>query len=483
MIRIASGLVSATVLAACGAQPAPPEARPADAGACASMQAAVEPPVTEPDYTPRDMVVAHPEWARNAAIYQINTRQFTAEGTFQAARAELPRLAEMGIDIVWLMPVHPIGEIERKGRLGSPYSVRDFYGVNSEFGTLEDLRAFIADAHALDMHVILDWVANHSAWDNPLVEAHPDWYTRDWRGEMQSVPGTDWSDVADFDYSNPQLRRYMTEVMAWWVRDVGVDGFRADVAGMAPLDFWQTLRAELDKIKPTFMLAEWETRDHHDGAFNATYAWSWNNAMHDIAMGDADVGAIRGYYFYDQDNTWPDDAYRLTYTANHDQNAWVATQFDRWGDALEAVFALSVVGEGVPMVYNGQEAGNAKMLEFFERDPIQWADHPLNDHFTALLGLLETNTALWHGEAGGQMVDVANDAPTAVFSFVREKDGDAVFAVFNFAGEARTVTFQDGPHVGVWAEFGTGETADFSDGGSLDMNAWGWRVFVRGGGR
>ena len=389
----------------------------------------------------------------------------------------------MGIDIVWLMPVHPIGEVERKGRLGSPYSVRDFYGVNAEFGTLEDLRAFIADAHALDMHVILDWVANHSAWDNPLVEAHPDWYTRDWRGEMQSVPGTDWSDVVDFDYSNPQLRRYMTEVIAWWVRDVGVDGFRADVAGMAPLDFWQTVRAELDKIKPTFMLAEWETRDHHDGAFNATYAWSWNNAMHDIAMGDADVGAIRGYYFYDQDNTWPDDAYRLTYTANHDQNAWVATQFDRWGDALEAVFALSVVGEGVPMVYNGQEAGNAKMLEFFERDPIQWADHPLNDHFTALLGLLETNTALWHGEAGGQMVDVANDAPAAVFSFVREKDGDAVFAVFNFTGEARTVTFQDGPHVGVWAEFGTGETADFSDGGSLDVEAWGWRIFVRGEGR
>ncbi len=474
MIRIATATAMAALVAACNA--------PADTAVSQSAEAA--PTATEraaPDYTPRDLVAEHPEWARNAAIYQINTRQFTDEGTFEAARAELPRLAEMGIDIVWLMPVHPIGEIERKGSLGSPYAVRDFYGVNPEFGTLDDLRAFVADAHALDMHVILDWVANHSAWDNPLVEEQPDWYTRDANGEMQHPPGTDWTDVVDFNYDNPGLRQYMTEVMAWWVGDVGIDGFRCDVAGMVPIDFWQTLRTELDQIKPTFMLAEWETRDHHDGAFSATYAWEWNNRMHDIAMGNADVGALRGYYFYDQDNTWPTDAYRLTYTANHDQNAWVATQFDRWGDALEAVFALSVVGEGVPMVYNGQEAGNPKMLEFFERDPIVWQDHPLNDHFTSLIGLLETNEAIWHGDAGGQMADIANSSAAEVFSFVREKNGNAVFAVFNFSDQAQTIDFEGTLHTGEWTRFSTGEAISFDSNSALVLEPWAWRVFVREG--
>ena len=476
MIRIPACIAMVALVAACGApvemaEPVQPEA-----------QTDSSTPVTErpaPDYTPRDLVVEHPDWARNAAIYQINTRQFTTEGTFEAARAELPRIAEMGIDIVWLMPVHPIGEVERKGSLGSPYSVQDFYGVNPEFGTLEDLRAFVADAHALDMHVILDWVANHSAWDNALVREHPDWYTRDATGLMQAVPGTDWSDVVDFNYDSPELRQYMTEVMTWWVADVGIDGFRCDVAGMVPIDFWQTLRAELDQIKPTFMLAEWETRDHHDGAFSATYAWEWNNTLHDIAMGNGDVGGLRGYYFYDQDNTWPDDAYRLTYTANHDQNAWVATQFGRWGDALEAAFALSVVGEGVPMVYNGQEAGNDVMLEFFERDPIVWQDHPLNNHFTSLIGLLEDNQAIWHGEAGGQMIDIANSSPAEVFSFTRQKGDDAVFAVFNFSTEAQTVSFGGALHHGDWTRFRTGDAISFDAGTMVEIEPWGWRVFTR----
>jgi glycosidase len=435
------------------------------------------------DYTPRPAVeVSHPDWAVNAAIYQINTRQFTEEGTFVAAAEQLPRLAEMGVDIIWLMPVHPIGEVERKGTLGSPYSVRDYYGVNPEFGTLEDLRAFIDAAHGLDMHVILDWVANHSAWDNPLVEQHPDWYSRDWRGEMQAVPGTDWSDVVDFDFSSPELREYMTDVMAWWVEDVGVDGFRADVAGFVPLDFWETLRARLDAIKPVFMLAEWETRDHSRRAFDATYAWSWNNTLHDVAMGNADAGALRGYYFYDQDNAWPQDAWRLTYVSNHDQNAWVATQFGRFGEALESAIALSVVGEGMPMVYNGQEAGNTQMLEFFERDPIAWRDHALNDHFTALFGLLEANAALWHGAAGGQMVPVETDRPAEILSFVRSKGEDAVFAAFNFSADPVSVVLQDGPFEGGWTQFSDGRSVELAPGAEMALPAWGHAILVRGGG-
>jgi len=223
--------------------------------ACAAAPTAV-PAAAAPDFTPRPYVqVQHPDWSRDAVLYQINTRHFTPEGTFAAAEAHLPRLKALGVDILWLMPIHPIGEVNRKGTLGSPYSVKDYFGVNPEFGTLEDLRSFVDAAHALDMKVILDWVANHSAWDHPRAGTDPDWYETNWKGEFQPPLWTDWSDVIDFDFSNREMRAHMTEALVYWVREVGIDGYRADVAGFVPLDFWETARAELDKVKPVFMLA------------------------------------------------------------------------------------------------------------------------------------------------------------------------------------------------------------------------------------
>jgi len=210
-------------------------------------------------YEPQPYVIVnHPEWSKQAAIYQINTRQFSEAGTFAEVEQALPRIKALGTDIIWLMPVHPIGQVNRKGSLGSPYSVQDYYGVNPEFGTLDDLKSLINAAHAQGMYVILDWVANHTAWDNPLHEAHPEWYERNYRGEFTPTPWWDWSDIIDLDYSNPELRHYMTEAMVYWVREVGVDGFRADVAGFVPVDFWEQVRRELDAVKPVFMLAERE---------------------------------------------------------------------------------------------------------------------------------------------------------------------------------------------------------------------------------
>lgn len=230
----------------------------------------------DPRYRPQPYItLKNPEWTKDAVLYQINTRQFTPEGTFRAAERELPRLKALGVDILWLMPVHPIGEKHRKGTLGSPYSVRDYYGVNPEFGTKADLKHFVDAAHAQGMHVILDWVANHTAWDNPLVKDHPDWYARGWKGDFHPTPWWDWTDIVNLDYSHPGLRKYMTDAMTYWVREIGVDGYRCDVAGFVPLDFWNNARAELDAIKPVFMLAEWESRDLHAKAFDATYAWSW----------------------------------------------------------------------------------------------------------------------------------------------------------------------------------------------------------------
>jgi len=261
----------------------------------------------DPRYQPVPYVqIQHPEWSRNAAIYEMNIRQFTPEGTFAAAEKHLPRLKDLGVDIIWLMPIHEIGVKNRKGSLGSPYSVKDFYSVNSEFGDLDSLKHFVSTAHELGLHVILDWVANHTSWDNPLVDQHPEWYSRDWKGELHPTPWSDWSDIIELDYSQPGLRRYMTEAMKYWVTEAGVDGFRCDVAGYVPLDFWNNLRSELDEIRPVFMLAEWETRDLHARAFDMTYAWNWHNAVHDIAQGKTDVGALVHFYASNQES-YPDD--------------------------------------------------------------------------------------------------------------------------------------------------------------------------------
>lgn len=481
MTRFALLATTCLALSACGEAPGGDTA-PTQAETSQSEPAGT-PAVAEVEAQDAQGVLTPAEWATNAAIYQINTRQFTDEGTFAAAQEELPRIAEMGIDIIWLMPVHPIGEELRKGSLGSPYAVQDYYGVNPEFGTLEDLRAFIDAAHALDMKVILDWVANHSAWDNALVTEQPDWYTRDADGNMQHPADTDWTDVVDFNYDNDALRQYMIDVMAWWVEDVGVDGFRCDVAGMVPIEFWNDLRVRLDTIKPVFMLAEWETAEHHDRAFEATYAWTWNNLLHDITVGEGDATAadMRAWYFDEQDGNWPQDGYRLTYVANHDQNAWHSNMFDRFGEGLGAAIALSVVGEGVPMVYNGQEAGNAVMLEFFERDPIVWAEHPLNQTFTDLFGLLETNQAIWHGAAGGQMVPIATGHDDQVLAFTRRKGDDAVLAIFNLSPEPVETVLSEGEMAGSWTRFGSEETTSFEPGSEIALPAWSYQIYVQGG--
>lgn len=429
-------------------------------------------------YEPRNPVrITHPDWSRNAAIYQINLRQFTPQGTLAAAAKELPRIKALGADIVWLMPIHPIGLKNRKGSLGSPYSVRDYYAVNPEFGTLDDLKAFVGRAHELDMFVILDWVANHTAWDNSLVETHPDWYERDWKGEYRPTPWWDWSDIIDLDYSKPGLREYMTEAMKYWVREAGIDGYRCDVAFYVPLDFWENLRRELERIKPVFMLAEAEFRDLHAASFDATYAWSWHNAMHEIAQGKSDVYALFIYYSGNE-GAWPRDAMRMTFVSNHDKNSWEGTQFELFGDALEGAIVLSVVGEGIPLVYNGQEAGNEKRLAFFEKDPIEWRDHRIGDLYRQLLNLRKEHRVLWNGADGARMLHVPNSAPAQVFSFVRRNREEQIFAVFNFSPEAQKIRFAESLYTGSYVDVFSGAPFVAEEDLEMELAPWAFRVFL-----
>lgn len=422
--------------------------------------------------------LVHPEWSKNASIYQINTRQFTNEGTFKAARDHLPRLRDLGVDILWLMPIHEIGKKNRKGTLGSPYSVRDYYSVNSEFGTLEDFKDFVHAAHTGGFYMILDWVANHTAWDNPLVDEHPEWYVRDWKGDFRPTPWWDWQDVIDLDYENPSVRQYMTEALKFWIRETDIDGYRCDVAGFVPIDFWNNVRRELDTIKPVFMLAEWESRDLHAEAFDMTYAWSWNETVQKLCKGKSALSDLFVYY------SWNEKAYtremmRMTFVSNHDKNAWEGTEFEQFGEGLEPAIVLSVVGEGIPLIYNGQEAGNTKRLAFFERDPIEWREHPLGELYKKLLKLKRENTALWNAQWGARMIHVPNDLPDRVFSFVRRNEQDGVVVAINFSNQVLSVSLKETLFHGRYTEYFSGDRLELHSATRLELDPWAYKVFIQ----
>ena len=420
----------------------------------------------------------HPQWSKNAVIYQINTRQVTEEGTFRAAEKHLPRLKDLGVDILWLMPIHEIGVKNRKRTLGSPYSVKDYYSVNPEFGTLEDLKHFVKSAHDMGMYVILDWVANHTAWDCNLVTEHPEWYARDWKGDFRPTPWWDWDDIIDLDFAQPAVRKYMTDALKYWVTEVHIDGYRCDAAGMVSLDFWNNVRRELDAIKPVFMLAEWESYDLHAEAFDMAYSWSWFDALHNITLGRADLTALFVYYAWNE-KAFPQDGMRMLFVTNHDKNAWEGTEYETFGDGLDATIVLSVISEGMPLIYNGQEAGNTKRLEFFEKDPIPWREHKNGKLYKKLIALKKQNTALWNGKWGATMIRVLNNSPKKVFSFVRKNEQDKVFAVFNFSDQRQTVTFPERLPYGKYTDYFSGDSVEISESTHLELKPWDYRVYVK----
>jgi cyclomaltodextrinase len=410
----------------------------------------------DPRYQPKEYVeLKHPEWSKNATIYEVNVRQFTPQGTFLAFESHLPRLKKMGIDIIWLMPINPIGVEKRKGTLGSEYSVKDYYGINPEYGTKEDFKHLVDKIHSMGMHVIVDWVANHSAWDNQLAKDHPDWYTKTPEGNFQPTPWYDWDDVIDFDYDKPGLRKYMTDVMKYWVRDFDIDGYRCDVAGFIPVDFWDNARSELDEIKPVFMLAEWDTRDLYKHAFDMTYSWTLWDKMKDVTKDKKTIAGLVEYMAHDV-STVPRDAYRMTFTDNHDKNSWEGNQYSNFGDGLEASMVLACTVNGMPLVYSGQEVGLNKSLKFFDKDIIEWKEHPFTGMYTKLFELKHKNHALWNGKNGGEMIRIFSDRQDQVISFSRTKGNDKIINITNYSDKPVTVKlnskYQKGNYTNLFSE-------------------------------
>lgn len=435
-------------------------------------------------HVPTDFVhLTNPEWTKDASLYQLHLWHFTPEATLRAAAEHLPRLADLGVGVIQLTPIHEIGAENRKGTRGSPYAIKDHRSLDPALGTMDDLRDFVSGAHELGMHVILDWVGNHTSWDAPLLQAHPEWYARDWKGDLRPPLWFDWDDVVSLDYSSQDLRIYMADTMAYWVREADVDGYRCDAAGLIPLDFWETVRAELEAVKPVFLLAEWESRELHARAFDAAYS-HWPEVTARVAQGASDLGPLRMFYAWDA-GFYPHEAMRLMCVSNHDMNH-EATESARYGQALDAVIVLSVVGSGLPMIYTGQEAGNPKRFEFFEPDPVEWREHPRGELYRRLFALKRSTTALWNGRWGAPMIEVRNDVPSAVLSFVRQDPNGRVFAALNLSSMTHDVTLDGALLAGTWTDAFSGQQValDGSTGSNgptgprLNLEPGGYRVLV-----
>ncbi len=419
-----------------------------------------------------------PDWARGSTIYEINVRQFSESGKFSAVTAALPRLKELGVDILWLMPIHPIGELHRKGPLGSYYAIKDYLGINPEFGTAQDFREFVDAAHALGLRVILDWVPNHVSPDNPLTESHPGFFWRDDQGNLVPPHGTDWTDVVQFDFDAPGLLEYQAGVLLHWIQKFGIDGFRCDVAWGLPTPFWNDVVKRVRAVKPdTFFLAEAELPQHQVASFNLSYGFDLHHAMNSIAQGKKSASGLDEAYARIRAH-FPRGGAVMVFTSSHDENSWAGTEFERMGDGYAPFAVLTFLLDGVPMIYNGQEVGLDRRLKFFERDPIVWPGevHPTTRLYQALTALRRANPAL-HTGAPMRRLDTTDNASFYVVE--RSAGARKVVGLFNLTAREAKADLFDPALAGEWRDAFTGEGVKLDALVPLNLKPWEYRVLVR----
>lgn len=386
-----------------------------------------------PEPATHQALIDHPEWTKSANIYEVNIRQYTPDGTFNAFREDLPRLQEMGVDILWLMPIHPIGEKNRKGMLGSYYSVKDYKSVNSNFGTLEDFKGLVDETHERGMKLIIDWVPNHTAWDHTWVTGHPEYYAKDSTGTITYE--ADWTDIALLNYENRELWTKMIDAMKYWINETDIDGFRVDHASHEiPMTFWEQAVPEINREKEDlFWLAEWDDPKLHP-VFDASYPWEYFHMTTQVAAGEASLSSI-DEYMKKEESLFPGHAYRMYFTSNHDENSWNGTDEGLFGANFQNFAVLAATINGMPLVYNGQESGLDKQLEFFEKDAIAWKEYKYQDFYSTLFDLKDRNQALWNGQYGGEFERISNGRGEDVYSFRRIRDDSEVLVILNFSNE------------------------------------------------
>ncbi len=414
-------------------------------------------------------------WVRDGVLYELNVRTFSSEGTFNAVTARLPELQKLGVTIIWLMPVHPLGQVKKKGTIGSPYAVRDYMAVNPSYGTKDDLKALVGEAHRVGLKVIIDIVANHTAWDNVLMKT-PALYRRDTSGQILSP--YDWTDVAALNYGNPATRTYMLSVLQYWLRDFDLDGFRCDVAGEVPTGFWEEARRSLEKIKPDLvMLAESHEPELLASAFDLDYGWPGYHALKDAILGTRSARAVRDEWEAER-RIYPKGALHMGISDDHDEKRAITFFGER---AALAASALVFTMDGVPLLYNGMEVGDATESfapALFEKMPVWWAMKERRPEFPkfyeGMIPLRRAHSALRRGATTW----VKNTDEDRVITFVRSDASEDVLVAINLSNRA----FAGAVEVagGGYAEITPGAAASSAAAvPALTLDPWGVRIFRR----
>ena len=419
------------------------------------------------------------DWAQDTNIYEVNLRQYTPEGSFNAFLKELPRLRQMGIETLWFMPITPISHEMRLGTLGSYYACSSYTKTNPEFGTIADFKNLVSAAHELGFKVIIDWVANHTGYDHEWTKEHPDYYRRNLEGKFYDKNG--WNDVIDLNYDNPELSAAMIRSMQFWIDECNIDGFRCDMAMLVPLAFWRTARRQLDSIKKLFWLAECEEVDYHE-VFDASYAWKLLHKMEAYWKKETDIAGLDEVLRFYNDQ-FPPQALRAFFTTNHDENSHSGSEYERMGDAAMPFAVLCCTWNSLPLIYSGQELPNKKRLKFFEKDQIDWdGQYRLQDFFRTLLELRKRNPALKAGSGQTITIRLLNDASHFVFAFLRRNqvNGHEVLVVLNLSELDRPmVTIRDEQLYGVFTNVFTKGQRDFTNEKHVVLKPWEYQVYER----
>ena len=364
-------------------------------------------------------------WSLNTNLYEVNLRQYTTEGTFLAFSNELPRLHDMGVKVLWFMPITPISVEKRLGTLGSYYACSDYTDTNPEFGTVQDFKQLVHKAHDLGFKVIIDWVANHTGWDHKWVTSHPEFYKRDSAGNFYDNNG--WLDVIDLNYYDHAMRNEMIRSMEFWVTECNIDGFRCDMAHLVPLDFWRDARQQLDKVKPLFWLAETE-HYNYQYAFDCSYAWNFMHVSENFAKKKLGIEELKNTLTDYQKKKLPQTNH-LFFTTNHDENSWNGSEYEKYGNSALPFAVLTATWNGLTLVYSGQEIPNRKRLNFFEKDPIQWNwTNELHNFYKTLFDL---RSSFNEEQSEILMLNPAGDKN--VLAFMRISRSKQVLVLINFS--------------------------------------------------
>lgn len=414
-------------------------------------------------------------WSLHTNIYEVNVRQYTPEGTFKAFTKHLPRLHKMGVETLWFMPVTPISVEQRQGTLGSYYACSDYTSINPEFGTLDDFRELVQEAHASGLKIIIDWVANHTGWDHIWTKTNPSYYKKNAEGKFYDT--NNWHDVIDLNYYDGAMRKAMIEAMKFWVNDCEIDGFRCDMAHLVPLDFWRQARIELDTIKPLFWLAE--TEDYHYlDVFDCCYAWQWMHDTVKFCRGEIDLSRLKEVLFrYQRD--FPSQTSQLFFTSNHDENSWNGTEYEKYGDAAKVLAVFGCTWNGIPLIYSGQELPNKKRLKFFDKDVIDWKGQPeLHEFYKVLLKLRANHPAIRSGKTE-QPIFIPTHADQYFFAFMRRFGKKEILVLLNLSPNHGFIQLPDGYVQGIFTNIFTGSKLEIIPQHSFELKAWDYLVLEK----